>query len=160
MLKPTDRLRPDTHEIVAKVIDGEAMIMNVRSGIYYSLDGAGVTIWSAIERGRAVEQVARAVATRYDISLERATEDVVRLAGELLAEQIVAVRNNVNNTPAEGFADEQTPTPNTSAADGGGGSGSKLPAYETPELQIYRDMGDLLALDPPAPSVLDLRWVE
>jgi len=33
----------------------------------------------------------------------------------------------------------------------------KLP-YEPPRLSVYRDMGDLLALDPPAPGLTDIPW--
>jgi hypothetical protein len=33
----------------------------------------------------------------------------------------------------------------------------KLP-YEAPVLNIYRDMGDLLALDPPTPGLYDIAW--
>jgi hypothetical protein len=35
----------------------------------------------------------------------------------------------------------------------------KLP-YELPKLNIYRDMGDLLALDPPVPGLGDTPWKE
>ena len=30
--------------------------------------------------------------------------------------------------------------------------------YEIPKLNIYRDMGDLLALDPPVPGLGDTPW--
>lgn len=33
----------------------------------------------------------------------------------------------------------------------------KLP-YETPKLNIYRDMGDLLTLDPPIPGFAETPW--
>jgi hypothetical protein len=31
-------------------------------------------------------------------------------------------------------------------------------AYEPPKLNAYRDMGDLLALDPPMPGLEDIPW--
>jgi hypothetical protein len=36
---------------------------------------------------------------------------------------------------------------------------AKLP-YELPKLNIYRDMGDLLALDPPVPGLGETPWKE
>ena len=33
-------------------------------------------------------------------------------------------------------------------------------AYESPQLKIYRDLGDLLALDPPIPGLEDTPWRE
>ena len=32
--------------------------------------------------------------------------------------------------------------------------------YESPLLNIYRDMGDLLALDPPMPGLAEMNWKE
>lgn len=37
------------------------------------------------------------------------------------------------------------------------GAGAKEP-YEAPVLNIYRDMGDLLALDPPTPGLDTFNW--
>ena len=36
--------------------------------------------------------------------------------------------------------------------------GIKEVSYTTPELVIYRDMGDLLALDPPLPGLDEIPW--
>jgi len=35
----------------------------------------------------------------------------------------------------------------------------KVP-YEIPKINIYRDLGDLLALDPPVPGLGDTPWKE
>ena len=34
----------------------------------------------------------------------------------------------------------------------------QIQAYESPKLNIYRDMGDLLALDPPTPGLEATPW--
>ena len=48
---PTHRINspPITHQ----VIDGEVILVNVETGVYYSLRDAGAEIWGLVERGHA-----------------------------------------------------------------------------------------------------------
>ena len=142
MLTPHSCLRPNENEVAAKVMDGEAILINLSNGIYYSMDKVGGLIWEMIEGKHSLETIVEVISRRYEVSSEQARTDVERLADELVQEGLVKA------------AEEEAP---------GGGSPSrefeqKL-AYESPRLNIYRDMGDLLALDPPMPS-LDTPWKE
>lgn len=140
------RVAPNRDAIAAKVIDGEAILMNVRSGVYYSMEGVGVFVWEGIEQGASLEEVAERVARRYGVSREQAEADLAVLVSELLREEIVQEAN----PSAEGAAPSGPSEPGPTAG--------APETYEAPELRSYHDMGDLLALDPPAPSVVDLRW--
>jgi hypothetical protein len=90
-----------------------------------------------------LEEVIEATTTRYDVSREQAQVDVERLATELLQENLFRV--------SDGGAPPQKPLVQKDQ--------QKLP-YETPILNIYRDMGDLLALDPPTPGFQEIAWKE
>jgi hypothetical protein len=141
MLKPNERLAPNTSEVADEVIDGEAILINLATGIYYSMDCVGSVVWSLIAAGHRLEDVATTIATRYEVSPEQAEADVQRLAAELVEHRLVV--------PRDGDApDRPTATPVPTP---------KLP-YEEPKLTVYRDMGDLLALDPPAPGLQDIPW--
>lgn len=141
MLKPNERLVPNTNEVADEVIDGEAILINLASGIYYSMDRVGGVIWSMIAAGHRLEDIATTVAARYEVSPEQAQADVQRLAAELIEHRLVV--------PCDADAPDRPPAvvPPT----------PKLP-YEPPRLTVYRDMGDLLALDPPAPGLKDISW--
>jgi hypothetical protein len=130
-------------EVAAKVIDGEAIIINLANGIYYSMDKASGVIWEMLEAGHSLEEVIAAATTRYDVSREQAQADVERLATALLQENLLRV--------LDGGAPPQKPLVQEGQ--------QKLP-YETPQLNIYRDMGDLLALDPPVPGFQEIAWKE
>jgi len=41
MLKPESSLRPNEEEVASKVMDGEAILINLSNGIYYSMDKVG-----------------------------------------------------------------------------------------------------------------------
>jgi Coenzyme PQQ synthesis protein D (PqqD) len=132
---------PNASEVAAEVIDGEAILINLSTGVYYSLDGTGGLAWEMIAAGRSLGEVAGALAGRYRVSAEQTVADVLQLADHLLREGLVQ--------PAAG---EPAPAPQTAAP-----AGEAMP-YTSPTLTIYRDMGDLLALDPPMPGLQDLPW--
>lgn len=145
MQEVPQRLRPNQEEVAAKVIDGEAILINLSTGVYYSMDGTGGRIWSLIERRHELEEIADTLATEYGEPRERCRADVQRLARQLLDENLVLAADE--GAPADAARAEES----SSAANGAG-------PYAEPELNIYRDMGDLLALDPPVPGLEPIPW--
>ena len=143
MLTPQSRLRLNEQEVAAKVIDGEAIIINLANGIYYSMDKVGALIWEMLAGGHSLAEVTTAVLARYDVTREQTEADMQKLAAELMQENLLVVSQD-----APAFLNGSTIE-----------SPEKLP-YEAPQLNIYRDMGDLLALDPPTPGLQDIVWKE
>ena len=43
------RYRPNAPQVIAETIAGEAMIVNLATGHYFSLQGSGADIWAEIE---------------------------------------------------------------------------------------------------------------
>ena len=134
--------RSREEEVASKVIDGEAIIINLANGVYYSMDKVGALVWDRLQAGHTLDDVIMAVTGSYEVSREQAELNVHELVQELLEENLVVASENGAAAPAQ-------------AALGTG----KL-AYELPKLNIYRDMGDLLALDPPVPGLGDTPWKE
>lgn len=140
MTESTRRFRVNHESVAAKVIDGEAIIINLETGVYYSLDGTGGEVWSLLEEHHAIDAVIASLATRYGIPEERCGEDVRSLVGQLVEEDlIVPTEATVAGNPVA----EGSPARN---------------GYEPPRLNVYRDMGDLLALDPPVPGLEPIPW--
>lgn len=141
MLTLNNRLQPRDQEVAAKVIDGEAILINLANGIYYSTDKVGGLIWEMVEGRHTLGEMVEVVMGRYEVGRERAETDVQRLAEELLQENLVAISEDGSSSG---------PKPNAAP--------QELCPYEAPNLNIYRDMGDLLALDPPTPGLGDTPW--
>lgn len=135
MRNPDLRLRPDTVNVAAKVIDGEAVILDVTRGTYYSMDGAGAVVWSAIEQGHSLREIVGILEQRYEGSVSEFEREVQGLIEQLLGEGLVV--------PAEGAG--------PSAVEPVPGSGGVRQPFTPPTLNKYTDMADLLALDPPMP---------
>jgi hypothetical protein len=143
VLDSNKHLQIREEEVAAKLIDGEAIIINLANGVYYSMDRTGAFIWELVQGAHTIKNVIKTVTARYDVPFDRAEADVQCLLEELLKENLV--RLAVHSEPAAG--------------NGSLTAAEKLP-YEVPKLNIYRDMGDLLALDPPTPGLGDLTWKE
>jgi hypothetical protein len=140
-LTPETRLAPNLKQLAAKVMDGEAIIINLTNGIYYSMDEVGGLVWELIVDGCSLEQIGAAISRGYDVSAGQALADLEPLAAKLLDEDLVSVVDS---------ADAAQPSPRPEPA-------VRLP-YEAPTLHKYRDMADLLALDPPMPGQADIPW--
>jgi Coenzyme PQQ synthesis protein D (PqqD) len=142
MMTIQSRFRAREEEVASKVIDGEAIIINLANGVYYSMDKVGALVWDLLQTGYTLEEVIAAVTGQYEVSREQAESDVRDLVQELVQENLVVASENGAAAPAQAAPGQD-----------------KLP-YELPKLNIYRDMGDLLALDPPVPGLGDTPWKE
>jgi len=134
-------LRPNSGEVASEVMDGEAVLINLSNGMYYSIDGVGGVVWECIEKGCRLDAVCEYIAEQ--LGAERATvaRDVAAFLDQLRAENLVAD----TGTAEAATAVDETPLPQGLA-------------YSAPVLNVYRDMGDLLALDPPMPGLKDIPW--
>jgi len=135
--------RPREEEVASKVIDGEAIIINLANGVYYSMDKVGALVWDRLQAGHTLDDVIAAVTGSYDVPREQAESNVRDLVQELVQENLVVATENGAAAPREKAMEQQEKAP-----------------YDIPKLNIYRDMGDLLALDPPVPGLGDTPWKE
>lgn len=135
MRNPDLRLMPDAVNVAAKVIDGEAVILDVTRGTYYSMDGAGAVIWSSLEQGHSLKTIVRILEGRYDGTPDQFEQHVEALTDHLVREGLVVPVDDARASAAESLPESAAP---------------RQP-FTAPELHKYTDMADLLALDPPMP---------
>jgi hypothetical protein len=135
------RFHVNDADVAAEVFDGEVIILNLATGVYYSLDQTAGLIWTLLAGGHSVADTAATLLGRYDVAAERARADVERVAGDLVGESLIRVAEAPGEPPP-------LPEPGTRA---------RIP-YVAPVLNIYRDMGAMLALDPPMPRLDEIPW--
>jgi len=131
------RYAPNRDEIAAKVLDGEAIMINLPKGTYYSLDGVGGRIWELLEDENTAQDIAAVLVREFDVSPTQARADVDRMLAELQAEGVIK--------PAPDCR------PRSPAVAPVATAGVRHP-YRKPRFAVYRDMADLLALEPPTPG--------
>jgi Coenzyme PQQ synthesis protein D (PqqD) len=141
MLNPNECLEVNTARAAGDVIDGEAIVINLVTGAYYSMQGIGGAVWSMIDERRTVGAMLDAIVAAYDVARDEAARDLDAVLGQLLDEELCRTGNPA--CPPAGQAGLPVL--------------HKKP-YVRPHLQIFRDMEELLALDPPAPGMSQIAW--
>ena len=118
--------------LVSQIIEGEVMIINLETGLYYSVTGAGALIWPLLVDGAALSNLVSAVAKRYPGAAARVQSDLERFIDQLVREEILIG----GEAPAEYASPPQTcDTPEAAVYPGFG--------YER-----FDDMRALLVVDP------------
>jgi len=126
------RYSVNSAQVISEIIDGEAVMINLTTGNYYSLNETGAEIWEAIERSESVDRVVAALAARYRADRDEIERAVGLMIEELEREElIVRAEATENGTP---------PEPDTSSA--------PAAPFAPPRLEKHTDMQDLILLDP------------
>ena len=129
------RYRVNTPTVTHETIDGEAVIINLDSGNYYSLVEAGSFIWGLLERGASASEVQDLVQQTYQGNATDIDQGVADLLAQLQQENLIV--------PVDGATDptelhQVVPSSN----------GHEKPSFNAPSLNKYSDMQELLLLDP------------
>jgi hypothetical protein len=135
----------NSDNVISEIIDGEAMIINLDNGFYFSMEQVGTLIWEAIEQGCSFDQIAAGVKRRYIGDPQTIEIGVRQLIDQLLAEGLIT---SVNQPPAETDHAQVVLSQNEV---------SDKMEYIEPSLNKYTDMEDLLLLDP-VHQVDDTGW--
>ena len=77
------RARP-ADAVHSRMFAGELVILDMEGGAYFTLDEIGAALWSGLEAGKTLEQVAEEVVARYQVELPQALADLTALRDELL----------------------------------------------------------------------------
>ncbi len=114
--------------VVHDTIDGETLVIDLETGSYYTLAGAGAVVWRALVAGARYEDLIRAGAEALGIDRDEAAGPVARLIAELVRADLIRC------------ADGSKPEPPSAEA-----GGEQPPGLE---LNSYDELQELMVLDP------------
>lgn len=124
--------RINAPHVIAETMAGEATIVQLTTGCYFSLAGTGAEIWDGLVAGDTLEEVVERLAAEYDAPREEIAAAAGRLLGELTAEELLVAGENGSGSARP----VQQPT-----------AGERRPFVE-PSLEKFTDMQDIVLLDP------------
>lgn len=136
-MKNSDCFKVNFPNITHETIDGEVVIVDLNTGNYYSMDKAGAVIWNLIDEGLSIHEIIAKLSAHYDGGGEGIEKSVYELLKELQEENLITP--NGQREKERQNAQEYLGKQNSLA--------SKT-RFDTPILQKYSDMQDLLLLDP------------
>ncbi|AFY61103.1 PqqD family protein [Synechococcus sp. PCC 6312] len=135
------KFRVNTPTVVSEVIEGEAVILNLDSGNYYSMEGSGAIIWELLSQGLTVTDIGNWLAKTFSDHPDRMMNTVVGLVSELQMEGLIVPLG------------EDLPDPEPLNLD----NIAVEKSFVEPKLCKYSDLQDLLILDP-IHDVTDSGW--
>lgn len=85
----TQRYRIDKDSITYRIIDNEAVILNLDSGYYYSLNKVGTKIWLAIDKQKNIDEILVLLKEEYRVPKEQLKTDLMQLLSDLEKEELI-----------------------------------------------------------------------
>jgi hypothetical protein len=81
-------VRP-SDDCMARVLDGESVILNLQSSSYFGLDPVGTRIWQLLEQHGRLALVLEELVKEYDAPADTIARDLVELVTEMLQQGLV-----------------------------------------------------------------------
>ena len=131
------QLKINSPHVVHDSFDGEAIVVNLKNGNYYSFDKLGAVIWELIDKNITLNKIIDVINRKFPESGKKAEPDINNFILNLLDENLLVEEtgsfsaiSDVDDQLAELMVQE------------------RLDLYEPPVMNKYVDMQGLLLLDP------------
>ena len=125
------RYRINSPQVINETIDGEAIMINLATGSYYSLDRVGGEVWALLEGSVPVDDIVVELGRCYD----GAEDDIRRAVDDLLhrlsSEELVVPCDDGDPVGAVSLDPP-----------------AERPPFQAPMLEKFTDMQELILLDP------------
>lgn len=70
-------------EVLSRVLDGEAVLLNLESGSYFGLNAVASRVWELIGEGCTAAALRSALVAEFEVSEDVAARDLAELLGSL-----------------------------------------------------------------------------
>ena len=91
-----DLIQTRREDLETRLVEGELVILDLRSQRYLSLNRTGTALWPLMVEGIARSQLVDALALGHDISLDVAERDVDVLIGQLRDADLLAAETDAH----------------------------------------------------------------
>lgn len=78
-------------EVLAHDLQGETVILNLNTGVYWGLDPVGTRIWQLLQKQTRVDAIWQAMRAEYDVAEDQLRQDLLDLLSRLLENGLVEV---------------------------------------------------------------------
>ena len=82
-----------TSEQASSDLEGEAVILSLKSGAYYGLNAVGASIWNLLQEPRTVSEIRDTLLAEYEVESEQCDRELLALLQQLEAEGLIEVKD-------------------------------------------------------------------
>lgn len=80
--------------VLFRELDGEAVLLQTESGLYFGLDEIGTRIWSLLQQHGELGQAYQQMLEEYDVGPDQLREDLLQLVTTLVARGLLEVQES------------------------------------------------------------------
>ena len=77
-------------QVMSRLVGDETVLLDLKSGLYFGLDGVGRVIWESVAAGNDLAQTVEAVVSEFDVARTQAETDVLEFAKTLVERGLLA----------------------------------------------------------------------
>lgn len=88
---PDDTRVVATSEQLSSNMDGEAVILNLKSGSYYGLNSVGTYIWETIQEVKTVEEIKTAILSVFEVDAATCAHDLNKVLESLVKMELIEI---------------------------------------------------------------------
>ena len=78
--------------VVTSAVGQELLLLSLESGVYYSLNAVGTSIWEHVTQGRSVADIIAAIVIEFDVTAYVAARDLRRFLDDLSGMGLLVAR--------------------------------------------------------------------
>lgn len=83
-----------TKEQASSDVDGEAVLLNLQSGVYYGLNSVGANIWNLLQEPKRVSEIRDFILAKYQkVEAQQCDRDILALLQEMETEGLIEVKD-------------------------------------------------------------------
>lgn len=80
-------------EQISSDLGGEAVILNLKTGVYHGLDAVGARIWNLLQEPRTIDDIRDTLLEEYEVEPDRCECDLLILLQQLADSELIEVTN-------------------------------------------------------------------
>jgi hypothetical protein len=77
-------------------VEGEVVLLNLKSGIYYGLEGVGARIWNLIQSPKVISEIEEVILREYEVNTESCKFDLNNFIQKLRAEGLIEIKDGAH----------------------------------------------------------------
>ena len=81
---------------LASELEGNVVLLDLDTGLYYGFEGVGARVWSLLQDRRRVAEIRDALVLEYDVEPERCERDLIKLLGRAAQAGLIEVDSTPN----------------------------------------------------------------
>jgi len=75
--------------VLFQELNGEAILLDSKAGIYFGLNDVGTRIWKLLETGKSLGEIIPLLVSEFDTTPDTATADLLALVEQLETRQVI-----------------------------------------------------------------------